>query len=1031
MRRLFILVLSTSAWLLGTHLDTIAQSIGSGTTIYSNSAYKFLAKDFDKDGDLDIVVGTVWCGSCTARLDYLVNDGSNAFTLKTITKVINSYQDHSDIEAADVNGDGFLDVMLVDTYNLTTWIYSPGTNTFLAPTQSITVGYSNVFSTVDVNKDGEVDVINASSAQSWSSLRIVYGQASSSIFSTSTQIVGDQGRGNYAPEAADFNGDGEVDIVLWRSQADGSYAVTMFQNDGTETFTEHVLHSVGSFSSSLAKGDFDNDGDLDLVIFANNGANHSLIIKENPGHGSTTFTSAWTSHALTGPTLTNVRYASGIQVVDADGDGDLDLLVADDASPYNTVLFLNEGGFTFTGTLLGTRIGIPVLADLDGDGSNDLLGLQFGTIKLFGYTAPLTARTDSVVVAAANTVTFHGTVVQSGGESITQRGFVFSGDPAPVLTDNADVKLSVALGSGTGAFSASLDTLRAQTYYVRSFAITSTDTSYGLEVEVANGAYISGTSGFRLLSSPRSGTILPELLRPLWTQGMIGADTRDGDANVWTHNDGTVAESGAPGDWIPVSNLTTTSIGQGQGVLVYVFADTDYDRVSNLPITISVQTAGTENTSDVSISGIANNEWRLAGNPYRTTLDWDLMSQTNLSGSVYVYDYGFSSGYAAGSDDGPDVSTTPVGGWRTWNGTAGSLTGGHIAPYQGFFVRGSGGSGSLTMSASDAADQAGTFYKSPSDALGTSTTIASSPANTGSLSLRLATRTSTSSQLHDEAFLSFNGSGQAGEDTFDALKLLPFSRNERPLLLIEGGDQAWSIANLPWDGAVGEDQDAVSLVLPLQALHLGVAGNGAATPMASEATLAWDATLLPSHVRVHLHDLQTGAIHRLTDRGEHTFTTQAGQPYSNTQGGTSAYPVRGDARFELVVTYSATSTSVEDADREGTSLPTAFTLEQNVPNPFNPSTQIRYSLPQASHVRLEVYNVMGQRVATLVDAPQAAGSHDAVLDATHLSSGVYVYRLTATRSGAGLEAPVNAIGVSSTRSQVTGQTLSRAMMLIK
>jgi len=78
-----------------------------------------------------------------------------------------------------------------------------------------------------------------------------------------------------------------------------------------------------------------------------------------------------------------------------------------------------------------------------------------------------------------------------------------------------------------------------------------------------------------------------------------------------------------------------------------------------------------------------------------------------------------------------------------------------------------------------------------------------------------------------------------------------------------------------------------------------------------------------------------------------------------------------------------------------TTLPTEFALDQNYPNPFNPTTEINFSLPSASDVKLEVYNIMGQRVVTLVDGFFGAGQHSAVWDASSIASGIYFYRLTA------------------------------------
>lgn len=74
-------------------------------------------------------------------------------------------------------------------------------------------------------------------------------------------------------------------------------------------------------------------------------------------------------------------------------------------------------------------------------------------------------------------------------------------------------------------------------------------------------------------------------------------------------------------------------------------------------------------------------------------------------------------------------------------------------------------------------------------------------------------------------------------------------------------------------------------------------------------------------------------------------------------------------------------------------MPLSFSLEQNYPNPFNPATNIRFSLPETAEVSLTIYNIQGQRVATLVSGTLQAGSHQARFDGSALSSGVYLARL--------------------------------------
>ena len=81
-------------------------------------------------------------------------------------------------------------------------------------------------------------------------------------------------------------------------------------------------------------------------------------------------------------------------------------------------------------------------------------------------------------------------------------------------------------------------------------------------------------------------------------------------------------------------------------------------------------------------------------------------------------------------------------------------------------------------------------------------------------------------------------------------------------------------------------------------------------------------------------------------------------------------------------------------DEKGTILST-FVLEQNYPNPFNPSTKISWQSPVASQQNLEIYDVLGNKITTLVDDYKPAGRYELEFNAVNLPSGVYFYQLKA------------------------------------
>jgi hypothetical protein len=108
--------------------------------------------------------------------------------------------------------------------------------------------------------------------------------------------------------------------------------------------------------------------------------------------------------------------------------------------------------------------------------------------------------------------------------------------------------------------------------------------------------------------------------------------------------------------------------------------------------------------------------------------------------------------------------------------------------------------------------------------------------------------------------------------------------------------------------------------------------------------------------------------------------------------------VDGDLKsglLENALDYLDMFPPVDVENENGEIIPTAFELSQNYPNPFNPTSTIKFAIPKNARVNLSVYNVLGQKVAELVNSVQTAGYHTVQWNATDFASGVYIYRLKA------------------------------------
>jgi hypothetical protein len=336
--------------------------VGRGSALTPRSV---AACDLDGDGDLDLVSANESGHNLTAFLQKTPGSfGADPLVLSEPGTTVGVLS----VAPADLDGDGDQDLAsLVRTGRLVVFFQSSSGSFADPPLVLENPGRGFSVSVADMDGDGDLDLVSAI----FDGLTI-HHQLSPGSFAGSPLVLGDSETTDVPQSVAtaDLDADGDVDLVS--ANIDGN-DLTVFLKTSPSSFSSFSLGGPGITVSpaSITAEDLDGDGDLDLASANYNGNNLTAFFQLAPG------SFASTPLTLGGPTTTNRPIS--VTAADFDGDGDQDLLSANDSGDNLTVFFqLAPGAFASTPLTLGgsATTNAPssvAVADIDGDGDQDLL----------------------------------------------------------------------------------------------------------------------------------------------------------------------------------------------------------------------------------------------------------------------------------------------------------------------------------------------------------------------------------------------------------------------------------------------------------------------------------------------------------------------------------------------------------------------------------------------------------------------------------------------------------------------------------
>lgn len=332
----------------------------SGTFSFSESNSKVT---FNPDSSF--IAGESVIVTLSSDLEGAVNPFESAttysFTIETGNsnavfekKSVGSYSGNpTTMEVADVNNDGYTDIILARSVQSVFIYINNGDSTFATPVEYAINKYVKALFVADFDNDGDSDFAAGSNN---GSLNIFRNNGDGTFATSESYSVGS---GIYLIKGSDFDNDGDIDLVMYRE-----YNVTVYKNENGTSFSKGYELYTDYYESDymdIVISDLDNDGYADLII--NEGYDGSIYTLTNNKDGS--FSNKQSFDEVSDATTTKLA------VNDIDGDGDADIIVGSDYTYF--YVYKNNGDETYsTRYKVETPINVEMLLVLDMDGDEDL-----------------------------------------------------------------------------------------------------------------------------------------------------------------------------------------------------------------------------------------------------------------------------------------------------------------------------------------------------------------------------------------------------------------------------------------------------------------------------------------------------------------------------------------------------------------------------------------------------------------------------------------------------------------------------------